>query len=222
MRFPAIFLCSVLIVPSFCSDRTFAEPDRFAGGLRSILVEMCGQFFKQRCICCHGSEQQEGQLRLDARAAFQAGWSLWTTGSVVGRGSPQFVATKDHNIRGGISGCPSMKIPSNLQRFKSIGQWLSQGAVWPEGIGSQVEVAEPHWSYIAPTLPELPPVVHRSWPHNPIDRFVLARLEKAGHFAGRCRISGHTLATGLSRSDRLATNGGRGRGIFSGTDQRSI
>src|SRR5262245_1010214 len=35
-----------------------------------------------------------------------------------------------------------------------------------------------HWAFMAPTRPELPNVKNRTWVRNPIDAFVLARLEK--------------------------------------------
>jgi len=35
-----------------------------------------------------------------------------------------------------------------------------------------------HWAFIAPTRPDLPKVKDRKWVRNPIDAFVLARLEK--------------------------------------------
>ncbi|HEX4645171.1 MAG TPA: DUF1549 domain-containing protein, partial [Verrucomicrobiae bacterium] len=37
---------------------------------------------------------------------------------------------------------------------------------------------KPHWAYIKPVRPELPKVKHPRWPRNPIDAFILARLEK--------------------------------------------
>ncbi len=50
-----------------------------------------------------------------------------------------------------------------------IRQWIEQGARW-----------EKHWSFIPPRRPALPPVKHTAWPRNPIDTFVLARLEQEG------------------------------------------
>ncbi len=35
-----------------------------------------------------------------------------------------------------------------------------------------------HWAYVAPVRPPLPPVKNTVWPRNPVDRFILARLEK--------------------------------------------
>jgi hypothetical protein len=37
-----------------------------------------------------------------------------------------------------------------------------------------------HWAFVAPVRPELPPVKNAAWVRNPIDRFVLARLEREG------------------------------------------
>ena len=48
-------------------------------------------------------------------------------------------------------------------------RWIAEGAKW-----------DMHWAYIAPTRPELPAVRQQQWVRNPIDRFVLARLEQEG------------------------------------------
>ncbi len=48
-------------------------------------------------------------------------------------------------------------------------QWIAEGAKW-----------DLHWAYVAPTRPELPAVRQQQWVRNPIDRFVLARLEQEG------------------------------------------
>jgi hypothetical protein len=37
-----------------------------------------------------------------------------------------------------------------------------------------------HWAFKAPTRPPLPPVQNKAWSRNPIDRFILARLEREG------------------------------------------
>ena len=50
-----------------------------------------------------------------------------------------------------------------------IRRWIEQGAKW-----------QAHWSLIAPVRAALPEVKRAEWPKNPIDRFILARLEKEG------------------------------------------
>jgi hypothetical protein len=41
-------------------------------------------------------------------------------------------------------------------------------------------VEEKHWSYVKPVRPALPAVSNEGWCRNPIDRFILARLEQEG------------------------------------------
>jgi hypothetical protein len=48
-------------------------------------------------------------------------------------------------------------------------QWIAGGAKY-----------QAHWSLIAPARPQLPQVQNRRWVRNPIDAFILARLEKEG------------------------------------------
>ena len=46
-------------------------------------------------------------------------------------------------------------------------------------VRGQRATADPeHWSYVKPARPELPAVARTAWPRTPIDRFVLARLER--------------------------------------------
>src|SRR5438093_3766376 len=39
---------------------------------------------------------------------------------------------------------------------------------------------KPHWAFVAPVRPPLPQVKHADWARNPIDYFVLAKLDKEG------------------------------------------
>jgi hypothetical protein len=55
------------------------------------------------------------------------------------------------------------------QQVKILTQWVAEGAKWQK-----------HWSFIPPVRGTLPAVKNADWPRNPIDRFVLARLEKEG------------------------------------------
>ncbi len=48
-------------------------------------------------------------------------------------------------------------------------RWIEQGAPWKE-----------HWSFSAPVRPQLPAVKTKSWARNPIDQFILAKLEASG------------------------------------------
>jgi hypothetical protein len=76
-----------------------------------------------------------------------------------------------------MGGKPRMPIgfaPLSPQQTELIRAWIDQGADWPEGAG------EKHWAYINPVRRALPKVKNAAWVRNPIDNFVLARLEKEG------------------------------------------
>jgi hypothetical protein len=57
----------------------------------------------------------------------------------------------------------------NTKQIETIGRWIREGAAWKE-----------HWAFITPVRPEPPAVEAREWVRNPIDRFILARLEQEG------------------------------------------
>ena len=52
---------------------------------------------------------------------------------------------------------------------ETLKRWVADGAEY-----------QPHWSLIAPKRPQLPAVKNEAWVRNPIDRFILAELEKQG------------------------------------------
>ena len=64
---------------------------------------------------------------------------------------------------------PAIKKFLSRQQKETLRQWIEQGAPY-----------EPHWSLIAPQRPPLPEVRQKNWVRNPIDTFVLSRLEAIG------------------------------------------
>jgi hypothetical protein len=59
--------------------------------------------------------------------------------------------------------------PLSAREKETLKRWVAAGAAY-----------RPHWAFVAPRQAPLPQVKLASWPHNPIDNFVLARLERAG------------------------------------------
>ena len=125
-----------------------------------------------KCFSCHGSDptQRKGKLRLDtADGPFQPAAS----------GSPAVVADKpeESELSSRItSDDPEEKMPPaksgktlSAAEVVTIKTWVAQGAPY-----------RAHWAFVPPTRPEPPRVVESIWCENPVDRFVLARLEKEG------------------------------------------
>src|SRR5437867_5625782 len=65
-------------------------------------------------------------------------------------------------------------------QIELIRLWIDQGADWPETDTAKPAQVKKHWAFVPPRRPPLPTVKNSAWPKNPIDRFVLARLEKEG------------------------------------------
>ena len=73
---------------------------------------------------------------------------------------------------------PATAAPLSPEKIQLIRRWIDQGASWPETPGQPQY--EPHWAYREPSRPSPPRVRDARWVRNPIDAFVLARLEREG------------------------------------------
>ncbi len=133
-------------------------------------VDFAGQVLpvlKDSCYGCHSGNRPVGGLRLDAR-------SFAMRAIVPGNGKDSRLI---HRLEGADTE-PQMPFgmpPLPAEQIASIKQWIDDGAPWPDALAG-----EEHWAYLKPVKPALPAVKDESWARNPIDRFVLARLEKEG------------------------------------------
>lgn len=146
----------------------------FVRDIQPILAEHCNH--------CHGSDEQQGYLRLDAKAIVLRG----------GQSGPLLVAGKsaDSLLVQRIAGLGTEKRmpledePLSDEQIGLIRAWIDQGATWPDGVGSNATEVAKHWAYVAPrnATEGIPySALHeRSWPRSPIDTFILARLEQEG------------------------------------------
>jgi cytochrome c553 len=132
-----------------------------------------------RCTSCHGSEVQMSGLRLDQRhSAFKGGKS----------GVPALVPGKSSEsllIRY-VSGLdPKTVMPPTGERLRAeeialLTRWIDEGAPWPEETAApkqSIRDAPDHWAFKPVRTPAIPPVRNSAWLRNPIDNFVLAKLE---------------------------------------------
>ncbi len=133
---------------------------------------------RARCFACHGPEKHKAGLRLDNRAAAFEGAD---SGAVIVAGKSassrliQVVAGLDADTRMPPNGKPLT--PAEVGRLRA---WIDQGAKWPDekALANPTPVRSRHWAYQPPRRLPPPRVARADWPRNPIDAFVLARLEK--------------------------------------------
>ena len=131
------------------------------------------------CYSCHGETKQKGGLRLDLKAlALQGGDSgpAIVAGNGAGSILVQYVARLDpDNIM------PKKGDPLTAEQVGTLRAWIDQGARWPETPGAvAVKDKSDHWAFKPMVEPALPKVNDPAWVRNPIDQFVLAKLEEKG------------------------------------------
>ncbi len=136
--------------------------------------------FKQRCYACHAGTKQLGGLRLDSReAALAGGYS----GAVIKPGNAaasRLIALIDGTAK--EKAMPMAGPRLTAEQVALVRDWIGQGAQWPASAAtvSAVKPKATHWAFIAPVRPPVPPARDRRWARNPIDSFVLSKLEAEG------------------------------------------
>jgi hypothetical protein len=124
------------------------------------------------CFGCHGPDDHDrkGGLRLDTPQPDTPPTDSGLAAIVPGRpGDSEVIARILSDDPDVMMPPPESNKTLSLEQKKKLEQWITAGAAY-----------EPHWAYLAPVRPGLPPVRDAAWPKNAIDRFVLARLEREG------------------------------------------
>ncbi|MEE2705959.1 MAG: DUF1549 domain-containing protein, partial [Planctomycetota bacterium] len=128
--------------------------------------------FANHCIKCHGRDEgrRKAGLALDspdsALRKLESGATAVVPGQPAGSELLVRVSATDKEIR-----MPPPEFGDRLseQQVGLLRAWIEQGASYPQ-----------HWAFVKPTRPTPPPVDHDVIICNPIDRFIFARLERAG------------------------------------------
>ena len=123
------------------------------------------------CFTCHGPDgkQRQANLRLDTREgifADRGGYHIIAAGEPSHSRLFQRISAADKAVR---MPPPWSERELTKPQVELIRQWIEQGAKWQR-----------HWSFILPKRPPLPKVKGEAWPRNPIDHFILVRLEREG------------------------------------------
>ena len=166
-------LLSLLTTPAF-SDETGGSPSAGKIDFGSEIYPI----FAKRCHECHGAAQQMGGFRLDSRTVALEG----------GVSGPNILPRKSEEspLFQRIAGVGDLNVmPLTGERLSSaeiglIKGWIDEGARWPDSFGTETRKVARHWAYVAPERPALPTVEQVDEVRNPIDNFILARLENVG------------------------------------------
>ena len=146
-----------------------------ATGQKIDFVKDIQPIFAQSCYACHGPKRQESQVRWDNKEIALQGGERGAD-IIPGKSAESrlihFVGGLDPDLIMPQKGTPLTSAQIGLLRA-----WIDQGAPWPESASTKVINPRNHWAFKPPVRPAVPSVKHKKWPRNPIDDFVLARLE---------------------------------------------
>jgi hypothetical protein len=153
----------VLLFVSIASLLRAQDRIEFNRDIRPILSDTC--------FLCHGPDKarRKADLRLDVESSAKAKREdhfIIVSGKLDQSELIRRIMTDDADER---MPPPDSGRQLTKQQIDLLKRWVAQGAPW-----------QAHWSFIAPKRPAMPPVKDSAWPRNPVDHFILAKLENEG------------------------------------------
>jgi mono/diheme cytochrome c family protein len=162
-------LLAFLVVVAWPSDRARADdPVDYLRDVKPVLAK--------HCALCHGAAKPKGGLRLDTAALALKGGDSGP--AVIAGNADESPLIDALTGEGAIERMPLNRAPLPDAQIATLKAWINQGAHAPDG--EVPSVAPVHWAFVPPARLEPPTVTNEAWVRNPIDRFILARLEQEG------------------------------------------
>jgi hypothetical protein len=178
----ALLLCCTAALRS--ADEAKPSPEQvrfFETKVRPILAD--------NCFRCHAEVKHKGSLRVDSLAALLAGGDR---GPALVPGQPEnSLLIKAINHDGDLKMPEGKKLPAPL--IADLTAWIKMGAPWPgndktaaattttrRGEFQITDADRAHWAFQPVKRPPVPSVKNPAWVRNPVDSFILARLETKG------------------------------------------
>jgi hypothetical protein len=144
----------------------------FAAGAEDAFNTRVRPILAKHCFKCHGPDEKarKARLRLDQRQTARRGGKSGRPAIVSGYPEQseliQRIFAEDEEE---VMPPPHTKNPLSVEEKQILKRWIAEGADYRS-----------HWAFVPPRQPPLPKVKQTNWPRNPIDHFILARLEAEG------------------------------------------
>src|SRR6516164_8133499 len=150
------------------------EPAAEADAARYFRAEVAA-VLEAHCLRCHGASAPKGGLSLTTAKRLLDGSD---TGPVVDPGKPE-TSLLYQAITGDKPRMPRGAPALASADVARIRRWIADGALWPEGVTLRVRApATTDWWSLQPlNRPAVPTIGNPAWSRNPIDAFVLSKLE---------------------------------------------
>ncbi|HET6572986.1 MAG TPA: PSD1 and planctomycete cytochrome C domain-containing protein [Fimbriiglobus sp.] len=164
------FALAFVSAAASAADPSAGAVEFFETKVRPVLAE--------HCYKCHGAKKQMAGLRLDTADGFRKGTD---DGPIVVAGEPAKSPMVRAVRRVGERPMPP-KHPLPADAVAVLTEWVKAGAPYPaDRAGTMMhkpDAARKHWAF-RPVLDPIPPAT-KTPAANPIDRFLLAKLEEHG------------------------------------------
>ncbi len=160
MKFGLIAFCCLAMPAIGMAEATI----RFNRDVRPILSD--------RCFHCHGPNEHDRQADLRLDQADGPDGPIALDGQAIKPGSIADselwyrLTTEDDDV---MPPPDSSKKPLTADEKRIIKRWIEEGAEYAD-----------FWAFVPPRRPAMPEVENEQWSQQPIDRFVLRRLEAEG------------------------------------------
>src|SRR5262249_32037307 len=160
-----------LVVPAW-GQKTFTpdQIDFYQTKVRPLL--------NSQCLMCHNNEKRTNGLSLESREALLTGGNR---GPAAEPGKPE-----SSRLIQAVEYATDLKMPPTGklgdEEIARLKRWVEMGLPWVESESRQAArpAANKHWAFQPPQHFPEPKVTNFSWVRNPIDSFILARLEREG------------------------------------------
>ncbi|HVS35241.1 MAG TPA: PSD1 and planctomycete cytochrome C domain-containing protein [Gemmataceae bacterium] len=155
----SLALCGALAACILAPAARAGDDPTYNRDIRPILAE--------NCFACHGPDAaaRKAGLRLDQRDA------AVNKGAIIpgDTDKSELVHRIFWDVPSKVMPPPRTKKTLTDKQKDLLKRWIAGGAEY-----------QPHWAFIAPVRAEPPAVQDEKWVRNPIDQFILARLEREG------------------------------------------
>lgn len=183
MKLRSLFPIPLLLVTGLASAEHVPTPEQAAFFKKEVKP-----ILEKSCYRCHGGEEKlKGHFRITSREGILKGGDQ---GSAFDEANPaksfllEMISYKDSDYEMP----PKAKLPQG--QIDILTKWVMDGVPFPAEDEIQGEAGHKgrvitaadreHWSFQPIQNPEPPKTKDTKWPANPIDRFVLQKLEEAG------------------------------------------
>jgi len=140
--------------------------EHFEKKVRPLLIE--------RCYKCHSAEVSRSQLQLNSQEHILKGGKRGP--AVIPNKPEESLLLKVVKRSGDLKMPPDGPLPS--RDIEALELWIKQGALFPQA-KQIVRGTAQHWSFQPLAKPVIPEVNNKTWVQNPIDSFILSKLENA-------------------------------------------